>query len=72
MRLAALVITIAVAVFQWAFLIVVANEITKILGISVFLTKQTVARRKQRREVSNGLASGASSELEDPLLHSYC
>mmetsp|Transcript_13834 Transcript_13834/g.16483 ORF Transcript_13834/g.16483 Transcript_13834/m.16483 type:complete len:81 (-) Transcript_13834:223-465(-) len=47
-RLAILVITIASAVFQWAFLIVVAREITSILGISVFLTKQTVQRRKQR------------------------
>lgn len=38
-RLAVLIITIAVAVFQWTFLVIVAREITSILGISVFLTK---------------------------------
>ena len=52
MRLSVLIITIAVGVFQWLFLIVVAREITTILGISVFLTKQSVERRKLKREVS--------------------
>lgn len=41
-RLAILIITICVFIFQWLFLIKVAREITSILGISVFLTKQTV------------------------------
>ena len=48
-----MIITIVVAVLQWIFLIVVANEITSILGIKVFLTKQTVARRKAKAEVSS-------------------
>ncbi len=52
MRVSILVITVIVAVLQWAFLIVVANEITRILGIKVFITKQTVERRKARAEVS--------------------
>ena len=68
MRLAILIITIAVAVFQWTFLVIVAREITSILGISVFLTKQTVERRRQRREVSNGLDSTNIQDLHDPLL----
>ena len=66
-RLAILIITIATGVFQWIFLVVVAREITAILGISVFLTKQTVERRKQRREVSNGL-NVSSHDLEESLL----
>ena len=53
MRLSILIITIAVACLQWLFLIVVANEITRILGIKVFLTKQTVERRKASAEVRN-------------------
>ena len=35
------------------FLIQVTNEITRILNISVFFTKQTVERRKNKKEVSD-------------------
>ena len=56
-RLSILVITILVAVLQWAYLIQVAREITTILGISVFFTKQTLERRKLRTEVSNSDSS---------------
>lgn len=38
-RLSILVITAVAAALQWLFLIIVAKEITSILGISVFLTK---------------------------------
>lgn len=47
-----LIITCLTALLQWLFLIVVAKEITSILGISVFLTKQTVERRKNKKLVS--------------------
>jgi len=42
-----------VAFLQWCFLFVVAREITTILGIKVFITKQTIERRRERKEVSN-------------------
>ena len=47
-RIAILAITIATSVFQWMFLIRIAHEITKVLGISVFLTWQTVQRGKEK------------------------
>ena len=59
-RLAILVITITTAVLQLVFLIIVTDEISKILDISVFLTWQTVERRLH--------ATGASNNLTDPLL----
>lgn len=40
-RLSILILTCIVAMLQWVFLFTVAHEITTILGISVFLTKQT-------------------------------
>jgi hypothetical protein len=48
-RLSILVITGITAALQWLFLIVVAKEITTILEISVFLTKQSVERRKLKK-----------------------
>ena len=77
-----LIITCLTALLQWLFLIVVAKEITSILGISVFLTKQTVERRKNKKLVSYNLNSAIHSpsqsyddiytdhlnSLRDPLL----
>ena len=47
-----MVLTVVTGLLQWVFLVQVAREITAILGISVFLTKQTVERRRLRKEVS--------------------
>lgn len=44
-RLSILIITCITALLQWVFLIIVANEITNILKIKIFLTKQTMERR---------------------------
>lgn len=72
-RSSILVITIFTAVLQWLFLIVVAREITSILGISVFFTKQSDERRRAKREVRNsdnldGQVSSGTDGLRDPLL----
>ena len=52
-RLSILLITLITVALQWMFLIQVTNEITRILNISVFFTKQTVERRKNKKEVSD-------------------
>ena len=75
MRLSVLIITCVTALLQWIFLIIVANEITGILKIKIFLTKQTMERRKQKAEVSTedgakaGEGDDSKSHLE-PLLTS--
>ena len=47
-RLSILILTSIVAGMQWVFLFTVAHEITNILGIKVFITKQTMERRRQK------------------------
>lgn len=46
-RLSILILTCFIGLMQWVFLFTVAYEITSILGIAVFVTKQTQERRKQ-------------------------
>lgn len=62
-RLSILLITLITVALQWMFLIQVTNEITRILNISVFLTKQTVERRKNNKEVSD-----INSQQKDVLI----
>ena len=62
-RLSILLITLICVALQWMFLIQVTNEITRILNISVFLTKQTVERRKNNKEVSD-----INSQQKDVLI----
>jgi len=69
-RKSILVITIITACLQWLFLIVVAREITSILGISVFFTKQSTERRRVKQEVSDSDSEEKirGKGLHDPLL----
>ena len=47
MSTASLWLFFVVVGLQWTWILVLIREVTQILGISVFLTKQTVERRKQ-------------------------
>ena len=62
-----MVITILTVALQWMFLIQVAKEITSILGISVFLTKQTIERRRRKKEVSTIQQEDGNNEEQKDL-----
>lgn len=44
------ILTGVAAVAQWQFIISIVGEMTQILGIEVFLTKQTVEKRKAQQK----------------------
>jgi len=48
MKVGAMIITAVVAALQWSYLVLLIKEVSTILGISVFTTKQSIERQNAK------------------------